>query len=102
MNRQDLQGLARSRIAEARFLLRGGLHSGAYYLAGYAVECGLKACIAKKTRRFDFPDKKAVDSSYVHDLEKLVGVAGLTQELQLESKTRPAFGGKLGNSERLV
>lgn len=91
MNRQDLQGLARSRIAEARHLLQGGLYAGAYYLAGYAVECGLKACIAKKTRRYDFPDKKTVDSSYVHDLERLVGVAGLARELQLESQTSRAF-----------
>jgi HEPN domain-containing protein len=32
-------------------LLEAGLYAGAYYLAGYAVECALKACIAKKTAR---------------------------------------------------
>jgi hypothetical protein len=45
---------------------------GAYYLAGYAVECALKACIAKETKRYEFPDKKRVDSSYSHNLDLLV------------------------------
>jgi hypothetical protein len=50
---------------------------GAYYLAGYAVECALKACIAKETRRYEFPDKKRVDLSYSHSLRDLVKVANL-------------------------
>ncbi len=53
------------------------MHDGAYYLAGYAVECGLKACIAKTTLRHEFPDKKRVDSSYSHNLDLLVRLAGL-------------------------
>ena len=44
---------------------------GAYYLAGYAIECALKACIAKATRRYDFPDRKKVDASHTHDLREL-------------------------------
>jgi len=47
-------------------------------LAGYAVECGLKACIAKQTREFDFPpDRKVIDAVYIHDLTKLIKSAGL-------------------------
>jgi hypothetical protein len=57
-----------------------GLYDGAYYLAGYAVECALKACIAKDTRRHQFPDKKKVDSSYSHVLLELIKVAGLKDE----------------------
>jgi hypothetical protein len=53
------------------------LADGAYYLAGYAVECALKACIAKETKRYEFPDKKRVDSSYSHNLDLLVKLAGL-------------------------
>jgi hypothetical protein len=53
------------------------LYDGAYYLAGHAVECALKACIAKGTRRHQFPDKKKVDLSYSHDLAKLITVVGL-------------------------
>jgi HEPN domain-containing protein len=50
MNRTDLQQLAELRIKEARILLDGDSYSGAYYLAGYAIECALKACIAKRTK----------------------------------------------------
>ena len=56
MNRVDFQGLSRLRIREARALLRLGEWAGAYYLAGYAVECALKSVISKGTRRHDFPD----------------------------------------------
>ncbi|MGB7136749.1 MAG: HEPN domain-containing protein [Acidobacteriaceae bacterium] len=60
MNRKDLQSLANTRLREARVLFRAKEFSGAYYLAGYAVECALKACIAKQYRQHDFPDRKTV------------------------------------------
>ena len=40
MNRADLKQLAQLRLREAKALLDGGHAPGAYYLAGYAVECG--------------------------------------------------------------
>jgi len=83
MDRKDFQELSRVRLKEATALLRLGLFDGAYYLAGYAVECALKACIAKRTQRFEFPDKKRVESSYSHKLGELVKVAGL-DEARLE------------------
>jgi len=55
MNRLDLQQLAWERSGDAQELLAAGRWSGAYYLCGYAVECGLKACIAKLSRLHDFP-----------------------------------------------
>ena len=58
-------------------MLKLGFWDGAYYLAGYAVECSLKACIAKGTLRHEFPDKRKVDASYSHSLRDLVKVAGL-------------------------
>ncbi|MGP8244963.1 MAG: hypothetical protein ACLQVN_10650 [Bryobacteraceae bacterium] len=72
VNRKDLQLLARTRLAEAKALSGTGFPDGAYYLAGYAVECALKACIARGTRRHDFPDKGSVDASYTHKLKDLV------------------------------
>lgn len=81
MNRRDLQALSRERLRDANVLLRSGQHVGAYYLAGYAVECALKACIARKTRRFDFPDRKTVTASHTHDLAKLVAIAELDDQL---------------------
>jgi hypothetical protein len=64
---------------------------GAYYLAGYTVECALKACIAKATKRFDFPPR-SVQDIYTHDLTKLVRQAGLEADLQREIGSDPEFG----------
>jgi HEPN domain-containing protein len=50
MTRRDFQALSATRLREARALLKTGNPEGAYYLAGYAIECALKACVAKKTR----------------------------------------------------
>lgn len=85
VNRKDLQALAGSRIRESKILFKAGEYSGAYYLAGYSVECALKACIAKRFMKHDFPDKKTVIESYTHDLVKLAKLAGLEQELEGEN-----------------
>ncbi|MEG4344767.1 HEPN domain-containing protein [Microcoleus sp. A003_D6] len=82
MNRLDLQNLALTRLEEVEVLLNNHQYSGAYYLSGYVIECALKACIAKQTQEFDFPDKKTVMDSYTHDLEKLVKVAKLDTQFK--------------------
>ena len=84
MNRDDFQQLADLRLKEARALLTAEFPDGAYYLAGYAVECALKACIAKRTQQHDFPDKKLVDKRHTHDVERLMDAAGLTDLLKNE------------------
>ncbi|MFB2970076.1 HEPN domain-containing protein [Aerosakkonema sp. BLCC-F183] len=91
MNKKHLQDIARLRLKEAKVLLDNGYYDGAYYLCGYVVECGLKACIAKKTNKHDFPDKKIVIDSYTHDLKKLVQVSGLQSNLAHESITDLVF-----------
>ncbi len=91
VNRTDLQLLARTRLADARTLLQAGRPDGAYYLAGYAVECGLKACIARKTQRHEFPDKKTVEASYTHNLKDLMKLANLELERLEEAKRNPLF-----------
>lgn len=82
MNRDDLQRLSEMRLQEATALLAADLPEGAYYLAGYAIECALKSCIAKQTREHDFPDKRLVDKSYSHDLDRLLDAAGLADALK--------------------
>ncbi|MGC2164019.1 MAG: DNA-binding protein, partial [Silvibacterium sp.] len=47
--------------------------------------CALKSCIAKKSRKHDFPDKKTVLDFYTHDLVKLSNQAGLEQKLDGEN-----------------
>jgi HEPN domain-containing protein len=77
VNRQDLRRLATIRLREGRTLYSTGLYSGAYYLSGYAVECALKACIAKSTRKSEFPNKSLAVDAWKHDLNALVKTAGL-------------------------
>ena len=92
MNRSDFKRLADARMRDAVALLQGRRYAGAYYLAGYAVECGLKACIAKRTRRHEFPDRDTVNKSYSHDLEQLLRVAGLETQRDNDAVADAAFG----------
>lgn len=89
MNRIDFQKLAEIRIEEAEALLKAKKWAGAYYLAGYAVECGLKACVAKKTKRHDYPDKDFVVKCYTHKVEQLVDQAGLRLVFQAARSVNP-------------
>jgi HEPN domain-containing protein len=91
VNRKDLQLLAQTRLAKAKALLSVGCPDGAYYLAGYAVECALKACIAKGTERHDFPEKKSVDAGYTHNLKDLIKVANLELARLEDTKADPTF-----------
>jgi len=90
--RSDFQQLTDVRAAEAAALLAAGCWDGAYYLAGYAVECGLKACIAKMTVAESFPPpRKFVEQSYTHDLLQLVATAKLGKLRSDEAVADPAF-----------
>ena len=91
MTRKDFQALARTRLADAEALLQAGRFDGAFYLLGFAVECGLKACIARLIRRHEFPDKQMTIDSYSHDLSKLVRTAGLESALNAEMDADPHF-----------
>ena len=95
MNRIDFQKIAELRLRESRVLLAAGFPDGAYYLAGYAVECALKACISKRTREHDFPEKKLVNDSHTHDLGKLLQLAELKVELDLVIEADPAMRSNL-------
>jgi hypothetical protein len=91
MNRDLLQRISSQRRREAAALLRAELFPGAYYLTGYAVECALKACIAKQTLRHDFPNRKLAQDSWTHDLEKLVQLAGVGPQLSSDTRANPAL-----------
>ena len=91
MNRADFQRLAHIRLRDSEVLLANGQYAGAYYVSGYVVECALKACIARKTQQYDFPDKALVIQSYTHNLTTLVGVAGMGPDLDQESRLDSQF-----------
>lgn len=95
--RTELQKLAELRVQEARLLADSGKEQGAYYLAGFAIECALKACIAKKTRRHQFPlGRPYVDEVYKHKLPGLLRVAALEKQLDQEMKRNPGLASKWG------
>jgi len=80
------------RLAEAEALLSADLYSGAYYLAGYSVECALKAAICKQTQQFDFPPGPDLKKThYSHILGDLVRTAALDSELRRRRSENPVF-----------
>ena len=78
-------------MADAALLFDHGRYSNAYYLFGYGVELGLKASIARVFLAQTIPDKKLVQSIYVHDLGELLGLSGLRPALLERSKAEPEF-----------
>ena len=92
MNRDEFKKLTSIRRKDARILLIHGNYSGAYYLCGYVIECGLKACIAKRTKRYDFPpDRESLKNIYTHNLNNLVKGAKLEADLVKKMKSDPDF-----------
>jgi hypothetical protein len=94
MNRSQLQTLADERVLEANALLVAGHWSGAYYLVGYAVECGLKACVLTHVDRTGviFQDRRFSERCWSHDIEALVTLAGLDSARGLDISRNPALG----------
>jgi HEPN domain-containing protein len=91
MNRTDLQNLAEERLRDGEILLANGRYGAAYYIIGYAVECGLKACIAKLTRAEDFYDKTLARNIFKHDLEELANYARLSAVFVQMGQKDPFF-----------
>jgi hypothetical protein len=83
VTRADWQKLAIERVKDARALLAAKRWSAAYYLAGYAVECGLKACVLVRLAAEPgllFEDRRLSDKCFTHNLAQLVELAGLTAD----------------------
>lgn len=88
--RAEFQALAEQRLVEPKALLDVGSWDGAYYLAGYAVELALKACIIKMLMETDaFPDKELSKNCYTHAIEKLVGQAKLDGQRKAATDVDP-------------
>jgi hypothetical protein len=82
LRRADLRVIAQLKIDDAVILLQNGRVSNAYYLAGYAIEIGLKACIAATVSPETIPDKTFLRNVLSHQFSALVGLAGLTGVLK--------------------
>ena len=89
--RQQWRELAEMRLKDAQCLVSLRRWSAAYYLAGYAVECGLKAAICKQFRMNAIPDKKMVADIYVHNLNELRKLAVLDVVFDADSQSSPGL-----------
>lgn len=68
--------------------------AAAYYLAGYAVECSLKACILARlaaTVGLIFEDRKFSEKCWTHNLEELFRLADLKADFDLARSTDVAL-----------
>lgn len=89
-----MRTLAQTRLREAKGLLTLNEPSGAYYLAGYALECGLKAVITRGLTAYSLPEKdelQVFQSSFQHDLNRLVELAALGPALGAEIDANSSF-----------
>lgn len=84
--RSELQQISQTRLTEARTLFAAGLYDGASYLAGYAVETALKACICKLLDEDFPPGSGEVAKVYrTHRFDDLILLAGLRKQLALKT-----------------
>jgi hypothetical protein len=96
VNRAHWRVLAEERVVDAQHLMAAQRWAAAYHLGGYAVECGLKACILARVDKDSgviFGGRGFIDNCWIHDLEKLVDTAGLKDIRDSLSKTNAAFQG---------
>lgn len=86
LSRTTLQNIAESKIRDARLLFENSRYSSAYYLYGYGIEFGLKACIARLMVAETVPDPSVLKGFLDHNYMRLVGLAGLAEPLKVERK----------------
>jgi hypothetical protein len=90
------QTLAEERVVDAQMLFSAARWNAAYHLAGYSVECGLKACILARVDKDSgviFAGRNFLENCWIHDLERLVENAGLKDVRDALSRTNSAFSG---------
>ena len=92
LTKSDLEKLAQIRLDDAVLLFQAGRSSSAYYLVGYAVELALKVCIAELILPNAIPDKELIIATYKHNLDSLLGTAGLRPQFDQDRKTDTQFG----------
>lgn len=86
-----LKKLTQLRQDDATALFAAKRYSGAYYISGLAVECGIKVIIAHQFKGNRIPDKTLVVQTYSHDLKKLIALAGLVNARDNELNVNFAF-----------
>jgi hypothetical protein len=85
--------MAEDRVVDAKVLLDASRWSAAYYIAGYAVECGLKACVLARVENSGviFDDPKFATQVRTHKLDDLIKLAGLEQQFGAAKQGNPSL-----------
>jgi hypothetical protein len=101
VNRTDLQRLAVARLDDGQAMLNASRWSAAYYMTGYAIECGLKSCVLRHIDETGviFRDQKYLNNlakCWSHDLVFLVQLAGLEADFGVARGASPALDGYWG------
>src|ERR1041385_5378445 len=95
MGRVEWQQFAERWLGDAKCLLDDRRWSAAYYVAGYAVECGLKACVLARlaaTSEVIFDDKRFSEKCWSHSILELAKLAGLENAQASEAAANAVFG----------
>ncbi len=85
-NHKDFKILSDRYRASAESLLNAKLFDAAYYLAGYSVECLLKAIICKRLGPNEYPPPNVNSTHYTHLVKKLTETAGIEKDLEYEKE----------------
>jgi hypothetical protein len=94
VDRAVWQALAEERILAAQTLLAAKQWASAYYLAGYAVEFGLKSCILVRVAsnpKVIFEDKTFSAQCWSHSVDSLVVLAGLEAVRSIDIGVNPSL-----------
>jgi hypothetical protein len=95
VDRVAWQQLAERWLVDAKGLLDGHRWASAYYLSGYAVECGLKACVLVRVAtkpEVIFENRRFSDSCWTHSVLDLVKLAGLEAARAADTIGNPGLG----------
>jgi hypothetical protein len=97
VNRVELRQLAEDRARDAKALLLARRWSGAYYLAGYGVECALKVCVIRYLMTTDrFPERRFSERCWTHDLAQLMELVGIKAEFDIALAGDPTLDSNWG------
>lgn len=88
----EFQQIADKRLEEAKVLLNAGHPDGCFYLAGYVIECAIKARICKVLEWDNYPPKQNDYNTFkTHDLDRLINLAGLSKKLDIKKLANQEF-----------
>ena len=81
---------ARDESSAAAVLLKSALWQQSYHHAGFSIECALKYRIMRNDRLNRWPDRTQRQELYIHDLAKLLRIAGLEQKMLADLASDPS------------